>query len=112
MVNLVLKNLKETDAALQNQVTEICEEKKNYYSELFKKYDKDLTLEVIFNKNGDLYKTSASLNMKSKKILLAEENKDLIKTVNAVFSALKNAVKRQYEIEKKEYEYKKNRKKK
>ncbi len=112
MVNLVLKNIKDVENSLQDDVKKKCEEKKEYFDNLFKNYDKDLTLEIIFDKSSALYKVSASINLKSKKILIAEENNEVIKAVNKLFSDFKKTVKKQYELEKKEYEYKRKRNKK
>ncbi len=101
MVELVVKNLKEVDEQYHDEINQIIKEKHQYYSELFKKYDKDLTLEIIFDKSSSLYKVSASLNMNSKRILVAEEDKDAIKAVTKMFSDLKKTVKKQHEIERK-----------
>ncbi len=109
MVKLIIKNTKEINKELESELKELCEEKLEYYSELFKKYDKDLKLEVIFNKTSSVYKVSVSLNLKSKKLLLAKEGEDIIKLTNSLFSDFKKMAKRQYELEKKEYEYKRKR---
>ncbi len=109
MVTLIVKNLKEVDESFHKEIETICKEKEDYYNELFKKYDKDLTLEVIFNKSSSLTKVSASLDLKSKKVLIADEDKNPVKALNTVFSSLKKVVKRQYELERKDYEYKRKR---
>jgi len=109
MVELLIKNISEVEDVLQDKVKRICDEKSEYYNELFKKYDKDLTLEVIFDHSSSLYKVSASLNLKSKKVLIAEEGKDIEKVVTGLFSEFKKAVKRQHELERKDYEYKRKR---
>ncbi|HFS66718.1 MAG TPA: hypothetical protein ENK67_00730 [Flavobacteriia bacterium] len=109
MVTLLLKNLKEVAENFHNEIETICKEKEAYYNELFKKYDKDLTLEVIFDHSSSLYKVSASIDLKSKKIVVVEEDKDPIKALNSVFSSLKKAVKKQHDLERKDYEYKKKR---
>jgi len=109
MVELLIKNISEIEEAYQENVKKICEEKSEYYNELFKKYSKDLVLEVIFDHSSSLYKVSASLNLKSKKVLLAEEGKDVEKVVTKLFSEFKKAVKKQYELERKDYEYKRKR---
>jgi len=111
MTKLIIKNLKEVDESLRNEVTEIINEKFDFYQNLFKKYDKELVLEVIFNKSASTYTVSASLDLKSKKVLVAEEDKDVLKAVRQLFNEFKKTVKRQYELERKDYEYKrKNRK--
>ena len=111
MVNLILKNVNEVEESYRAEAEELCHEKSEFFKELFKKYDKDMTLEVIFDHSSALYKVSASLNLKSKKVLVVEEHKEVLKAVTAVFNALKKAAKKQYELERKDYEYKrKNRK--
>ena len=109
MVTLAIKNLKEVAEDVQEQVKLICEEKVAFYNELFKKYDKDLTIEVVFDHSSSLYKVSASINLKSKKILVVKEHKDVVKAVTELFADFKKAVKRQHELERKDYEYKRKR---
>jgi len=112
MVKLVIKNLKEVEESLRKEFEEICQEKLDFYQNLFKKYDKDLLLEIIVNKSAKTYTVSASIDLKSKKVLLAEEDKEVLKALNRLMKEFKKAVKRQYELERKDYEYKrKNRKK-
>ena len=111
MVELIIKNINEVEKEFHKELEELCHEKSGFFKELFKKYDKEMTLEVIFDHSSAVYKVSASLNLKSKKVLVVEESKDVVKATTAVFNALKKAVKRQYELERKDYEYKrKNRK--
>jgi len=111
MVQLIIKNINEVEKEFHAELESLCHEKSEFFKELFKKYDKDMTLEVIFDYSSALYKVSASLNLKSKKVLVAEEDKNVMKATTAVFNALKKSVKRQYELERKDYEYKrKNRK--
>ncbi len=109
MVNLIIKNLKEIDAAVRDEAEKIINSKTKFYNELFKKYNKDLTIEVIINNSSSTYTISASIDLKSKKVLLAEEGKDPIKVINKLFNEFKKAVKRQYELERKDYEYKRKR---
>ncbi len=112
MVELIIKNLKEVEEPFRKSFEEFCQEKLNFYQNLFKKYDKDLVLEVIVNKSAKTYTVSASIDLKSKKVLLAEEDRDVLKALNRLMKEFKKAVKRQYELERKDYEYKrKNRKK-
>jgi len=106
MVNLILKNLKEVDMTFRKEIEEICQEKLNFYQNLFKKYDKDLTLEVIFNKSAKTYTVSASIDLKSKKVLVAQEDKDVLKALRQLCTEFKKMVKHQYEMERKDYEYK------
>ncbi len=109
MVKLIIKNLKEVDEAARKQAETLIQSKMEFYNELFKKYDKDLTLEVIFDHSSSVAKVSASLDLKSKKVLLAEEDKEVLKAVTTLFNEFKKAVKRQYELERKDYEYKRKR---
>ncbi len=111
MVKLIVKNLKEVEEEFRKEFEEICNEKLDFYQNLFKKYDKDLTLEIIANKSAKTYVVSASIDLKSKKVLVAEEDKNVIKALTKLLNEFKKAVKRQYELERKDYEYKrKNRK--
>ena len=109
MIELKLKNLKEIEEQYRDEVEKICQEKSEYFKELFKKYDKDLVLEVIFDHSSAVYKVSASINLKSKKVLIAEEGKEIKSVVTTLFNEFKKAVKRQYELERKDYEYKRKR---
>jgi len=109
MVKLVIKNIKELDDDIQDEIVEICKEKHKFYEDLFKKYSKNLTLEIIFNRTKNLFTAITSINLKSKKIILAEESKDIQHAVTTVFSKFKKAVVKQYELERKDYEYKRKR---
>ncbi len=109
MVNLIIKNLKEIEEGPRAVVESLCKEKSEFYQELFKKYSKDLTLEVIINKSASTYTISASLDLKSKKVLVAEEDKNAVKAATRLFNEFKKVVKRQYELERKDYEYKRKR---
>ena len=109
MVQLNIKNIKDIEEEYRNKVQQICEEKAEYFYELFKKYDKNLTLEIIFNHSSSTYKASASINLKSKKVLLAEEGKEIISVTSKLLNEFKKAVKKQYELERKDYEYKRKR---
>ncbi len=109
MVNLIIKNLKELDENQREVFENLCNEKAGYYNELFKKYSKDLKLEVIVNKSASLYTVSASLDLKSKKVLVAEEDNDAVAAATKLFAEFKKVVKRQYELERKDYEYKRKR---
>ncbi len=111
MVELIIKNLNEVEEPFHPEIERLAREKSKFFKELFKKYDKDMVLEVIFDHSSAVYKVTASLNLKSKKVLVVEEGKDVVVATTNAFNALKKAVKKQYELEKKEYEYKrKNRK--
>ncbi len=110
MVKLALKNVSEIEDEMnKHRFVEICEEKKNYIEEVFKNYDKDLVFEIILDKSGKTYKISASLNLKSKKLLVAEEDHDLFKAFDRLFNEFKKLMKRQKELERKDYLYKRKR---
>jgi len=110
MVKLEVKNIKEIEGEeLKEQFTQLCEEKRTYLEEYFKNYDKDLTMEVIVNKDGAIYKVSSSLNMKSKKILHVEEGKEILAVTTKLMKEFIKVVKRQKELERKDYLYKRKR---
>ena len=109
MVTLEIKNIKEVEDNLVEDVKALCSDKLEFYNNLFKNYNKDLYLIVIIDKSSALYKTSASLNMESKKVLLVKEDKDVLKALRALFADFKKTVKKQYELEKKDYLYKRKR---
>jgi len=108
MVELIVKNVKEVEEN-KEEITNIINEKKEFFDNLFKKYDKNLTFEVIFDKSSALYKVTAGLDMKSKKLLSVEEDKDVVKAVTKLMSKFKTAVKKQHELERKDYEFKRKR---
>ena len=111
MVNLQLKKITVVNEKHRAVIETLCKEKTEYFNELFKKYGKDLTLEIHFtHSSSKLYKVTATINLKSKNISVVEEDSDIKKAVTKLFSELKKAVKKQYELEKKDYEYKRKRK--
>ncbi len=109
MIKYIIKNIKEVEADLQTEVKKYFEEKQEFYTELFKNYGKEMTMELIIDHSSSMYKASISLNMKSKKILVIKEDKEIMNTLTDLFSRFKNAVKRQYELERKDYTYKRKR---
>ena len=110
MVKLQIKNIKEIDSdELKEQFKQLCAEKEEYLNEYFKNYGKELTFEVIVNKDGNIYKVDASLNMKSKKVLHLEEGKDIIAVTKKLLKEFITAVKRQKELERKDYTFKRKR---
>ncbi len=111
MVKLALKNIKEIEEEYRSEIKKLCDEKGKYFDELFKKYEKNLTLEIHFDHTSTkLYKVTATINLKSKKVSVREEGDDIKKVVTKLFSEFKKTVKKQYELEKKDYEYKRKRK--
>ncbi len=109
MVKFIIKNIKEVEADLQAEVKKYFEEKQDFYTELFKNYDKEMTMELIIDHSSSVYKASVSLNMKSKKMLLGKEDKDLMVVLTSLFSSFKKVVRKQYELERKDYVYKRKR---
>jgi ribosome-associated translation inhibitor RaiA len=110
MVKLEIKNIKEiADDAIKEQFKQLCEDKRAYLDEYFKNYDKPLTFEVIVNRDGEVYKVSSSLNMKSKKILHVEEGKDVLAITTKLMKEFTKEAKRQKELERKDYVYKRKR---
>lgn len=101
MVTLILKNLKEVEETFHNEIETICKEKEAYYKELFKRYHKNTTLEVIFNKSSAFYKVSVSIDLETKKVLISEEGKNPVNILETAFSKLETAVKKRYDLEKK-----------
>ncbi len=110
MIKLEIKNIKEIESeALKEQFTQLCSDKRDYLDEYFKNYDKAMTFEVIVNRDGEVYKVSASLNMKSKKILHVEEGKEIMAIATKLMKEFTKVVKRQKELERKDYLYKRKR---
>lgn len=109
MIKFIIKNIKEVEEQLQDEIKEYFESKQEYYTELFKNYDKDMTMELIIDNSAAVYKASVSLNMKSKKVLVVEEGKDIMKVLVTLFNEFKKVVKKQYELERKDYVYKRKR---
>jgi ribosome-associated translation inhibitor RaiA len=112
MVNLIVKDIKNVPENFRKPIEELLNEKREYFSNYFKKYDKPLTMEVIFKQTSSLFTVSVSLNMKSKKILSVEEGNEILKVVHKLFAGFRKTVKRQYELEKKTYLYKRKRNRK
>lgn len=110
MIRLEVKNIKEIEnETAKQEFLAKCEDRRNYLEDYFKNYGKELTLEVIVNKSSKTYKVSASLNMKSKKILHMEEHKEILPATTKLFNEFLKEVKRQKELERKDYLYKRKR---
>lgn len=100
MINLVLKNIKEVPTEIErDELKKLSEELLDYLDQRFKKYPKNLELEVIVNKSGKISSISASINLMSKKILLAEEDKYVVLAARRLFPKFKSAVLKQHELE-------------
>ncbi len=109
MVQLIIKNIKEVDELLRSEILDMANKKVEYFNSLFKNYNKEMKMELIFNHTSSVNTVSISLNMKSKKLLLVKEGKDLIKLVRELFADFRKMVNKQYELERKDYEYKRKR---
>ena len=108
MVEIEIKNLREIESeTLKQQFIKLCNRKKEKLDKYFKKYKKPLVFQIVVNKDGNIYKTSASLNMKSKDILVFEEGDKLMYVTNKLLKEFIKSVKRQKELERKDYLYKK-----
>ena len=110
MVKLIIKNTKEIeDLQIRARFESLWTTNREYIDELFKNYEKELLLEVIVNKSGKTYKVSCSLNMLSKVVQQLEEDIDIMAASTRLFSKFKKEIKRQKELEKKDYLYKRKR---
>ncbi len=108
MVRFEIKNYNELEEPFKAEVRKIIKNRQDYYENLFKKYDKDLIIEIVFNKEK-VYRVSISIHLKSKNILIVEEDRDPVTALNRAFSEFKKAVKRQIALERKDYLYKRKR---
>ncbi len=110
MIQLIIKNLKEVETeSQQTKIRELAEHLQQKLEPRFKRYSKELTLEIIVNKSSATYQISAAIDMKSKKLLQAEEGKDPVLTAKKLFDDFFKQVTRQIELERKDYEYKRKR---
>ncbi|HHH53477.1 MAG TPA: hypothetical protein ENK91_07445 [Bacteroidetes bacterium] len=109
MIDLKIKNISEIDEKYHPEIYDFCENKIKYFNELFKKYSKNLTMEIIFDHSSSLYKISAGIDLKSKKIISAEEGKDIMPTLDLLCNKFKKAVKKQHDLELKEHTFKRKR---
>ncbi len=108
MLHLEIYNFNELEAPYIEEVRRIIQSKKDYYEQLFKKYPKDLLLEVKFNKDKE-YRVSIGINMQSKDIRIVETDRDPVAALRKAFAEFKKTVKRQLAHERKDYLYKRKR---
>ena len=108
MIHLEIYNFNELEAPYIDEVRKIIQSKKDYYEQLFKKYPKDLLLEVKFNKDKE-YRVSIGINMQSKDIRIVETGRDPVAALRRAFAEFKKTVKRQLAHERKDYLYKRKR---
>ncbi len=108
MLNLEIYNFNEIEPVYQAEIKRSVQDKKDYYEQLFKKYDKDLILKVGLNKDNE-YRVSIEINMKSKDLQVVKTGKDLLKIWSEAWKDFKKAVKKQIQLERKDYLYKRKR---
>ncbi len=110
MVHLIIKNLKEVETeADRRQLEELAERVRQKLEKRLKRYGKELTLEVIVNKSSSTYLLSAAVDLRTKRILQAEEGRELVPLAHKLFDEFLRQFQRQLELERKDYEYKRKR---
>ncbi len=108
MLQLEIYNFNELEPVYQAEIRKSVQDKKEYYEQLFKKYDKDLILKVSFNKDKE-YRVAIEINMKSKDLQVVKTGKDPVKILAEAWKDFKKAVKKQIQLERKDYLYKRKR---
>ncbi len=108
MLRIEIKNFNEIEKPYIDEIRRIIKHRQEYYENLFKKYDKDLILDITFNKDKE-YRVSIGINLKSKDILIVETDRDPVAALRRAFAEFKKAVKRQIAHERKDYLYKRKR---
>jgi DNA-directed RNA polymerase specialized sigma24 family protein len=105
---LEIRNINEIEEVYLPEIRKIIKQKQDYYENLFKKYTKDLILEIDFNKDKQ-YRVNLSLNMISKTVSVTELHNDPVEALRKAFAEFKKAVKKQIAHERKDYLYKRKR---
>ena len=108
MLRIEIRNFNELEEPYVDEVRKMIKTRQEYYENLFKKYDKDLIIDITFNKDKE-YRVSIGINMKSKDILIVETDRDPVAALRRAFAEFKKAVKRQIAHERKDYLYKRKR---
>jgi len=108
MVTLEIRNLNEIEDVYLGEIRRIIKRKQEYYENLFKKYSKNIVIEIEFNKEK-LYRVNISTNLISKTISVTELDRDPVEALRRAFAEFKKAVKRQIALERKDYLYKRKR---
>ncbi|NPA42852.1 MAG: hypothetical protein GXO27_02345 [Chlorobi bacterium] len=108
MVTLEIRNLNEVEDVYLGEIRRIIKHKKEYYENLFKKYSKNIVIEIEFNKER-LYRVNISTNLISKTVSVTELDRDPVEALRRAFAEFKKAVKRQIALERKDYLYKRKR---
>ncbi len=106
MVKFHLVNFEIVDTKKQEQIKQYIEQKIQYFNELFKRYPTDVDFEFKFQKKSSGWKVDAIVEMQSSTLFFEESGKDLKKVLSTIFNKMKNQVKKQKAIERKDYEYK------
>ncbi len=106
MIKLSLVNFELIDESKKQEIQELIDSRLQYFNELFKRYAADVPLEVKFQKKPSGWKVDVMIKMQSATLYFEESGKNLVKVLGKVFSKMKNQVKKQKAIERKDYEYK------
>ncbi len=106
MIKLSLINFELVEEDKRQAVEELVNQRVQYFNELFKRYPAEVPLELKFQKKPSGWKVDAMIKMQSATLYFEESGKNLQKVVSAIFSKMKNQVKKQKAIERKDYEYK------
>ncbi len=106
MVKFHLVNFETIDPKKQEQIKQYIDQKIQYFNELFKRYPTDVTFEFKFQKKSSGWKIDAIVEMQSSTLFFEESGKDIKKVLSTIFNKMKNQVKKQKAIERKDYEYK------
>jgi len=108
MINLNLKNFEQVPDSDRQKIKEYIDQRMQYFGELFKRYPAEVDFDITFQKKPSGWKIDAMVKMQSATLYFEESNKNLQKALSAVFSKMKNQVKKQKAIERKDYEYKRS----
>ncbi len=106
MIQLNLINFEILDAKDQQKIKEYIDQRMQYFGELFKRYPVDVEFEFKFQKKPSGWKVDAMVEMQSATLYFEESGKNLQKVLSTIFNKMKNQVKKQKAIERKDYEYK------
>jgi DNA-binding HxlR family transcriptional regulator len=106
MINLQLTNFDILPEDKKQKVQQIIDEKIQYFNQLLKRYPTEVPLEIKFQKKQSGWKIDILVKLQSKDIYLEQSGKNLEKILSKSLSTLKNQIKKQKAIERKDYEYK------
>jgi len=106
MIHLNLINFETVEPKDQQKIKEYIDQRMQYFGELFKRYPVDVEFEFKFQKKPSGWKVDAMVEMQSATLYFEESGKNLQKVLSTIFNKMKNQVKKQKAIERKDYEYK------